>query len=80
LADGTVEDGPERGLKEENMTDKATGESRRDFLKLATTAAPVAAVAAVAGPEKAAAAGTTDQREGLRQTAHTKAYLDSARF
>ncbi|MEM7544660.1 MAG: ubiquinol-cytochrome c reductase iron-sulfur subunit N-terminal domain-containing protein [Pseudomonadota bacterium] len=60
--------------------DKAKGESRRDFLKLATTTAPVAAVAAVVAPKDAAAAEAGDAGEGLRETAHTKAYLDSARF
>ena len=53
--------------------------SRRDFLKLATAGAPVAAVAAVAAPVTAEAAAE-DAGEGLRATEHTKKYYDSARF
>lgn len=53
--------------------------SRRDFLKLATVAAPAAAVTLTA---KTAEAAELDQQsgDGLRDTAHTKAYFDSARF
>lgn len=53
--------------------------SRRDFLKLATVAAPAAAVT-MAG--KSAEAAELDQQsgDGLRDTAQTKAYFDSARF
>jgi hypothetical protein len=53
--------------------------SRRDFLKLATVAAP-AAVATVTG--KTADAEEIDQQSGsgMRDTAHTRAYFDSARF
>ena len=52
---------------------------RRDFLKLAATGAPVAAVAAVAGTE--AEAGVEEvASEGLRMTEHTRKYYDSARF
>ena len=57
---------------------------RRDFLKLASVSVPAAAVAAAA---VAAAAGTTaeaatveDTGEGLRDTQHTRAYFESARF
>ena len=59
------------------MSDKERA-SRRDFLKIATTAAPVAAVAAVTVPESAEAAEVAG--EGLRATEHTKKYYDSARF
>jgi len=52
---------------------------RRDFLKLAATAAPAVAVTAVAGGE-AQAAETAAETSGLRKTAHVQAYLDSARF
>lgn len=53
--------------------------SRRDFLKLATVAAPAAAVTLTG---KSAEAADLDQQteSGLRDTAHTKAYYDSARF
>jgi hypothetical protein len=54
--------------------------SRRDFLKLAGTAAP-AAVAAVAVSGTEAEASETPRADGLMQdTAHTRAYLASTRF
>lgn len=53
--------------------------NRRDFLKLAATSAPAAAVAAVAAPGSAEAAAE-EASEGLRATEHTKKYYDSARF
>ncbi|MFP7570107.1 twin-arginine translocation signal domain-containing protein [Marivita sp. S2033] len=54
--------------------------SRRDFLKLAGTAAPAAVVAvAVSGSD--AAADEAVQADGrMQDTAHTRAYFDSARF
>jgi hypothetical protein len=64
------------------MTDKKDDvgrNGRRDFLKLASIAAPAAAVALTG---EAAVADELDQHagEGLRDTAHTRAYLESARF
>lgn len=56
-----------------------SGTSRRDFLKLAGTAAPAAAAAAALGRE-AEAAQPSDGETRLQDTAHTRAYLDSARF
>lgn len=53
--------------------------SRRDFLKLATTAAP-AAVAATALGAAPAEADTAVKTSGLQDTAHIRAYYDSARF
>ncbi|MBO9463735.1 twin-arginine translocation pathway signal protein [Tropicibacter sp. R15_0] len=60
------------------MTEK-TKASRRDFLKLAGTSAPVAALAVAAGGEAEAAEPdlTSDK---MQDTAHTRAYLESARF
>ncbi|ETW14048.1 hypothetical protein ATO8_04121 [Roseivivax marinus] len=56
-------------------------EGRRSFLKLATTAAPAAALAAVAAPgSEAEAAEPQGPHKGLADTAHTRAYLASARF
>lgn len=52
---------------------------RRNFLKLAATAAPVAAATAVSGG-KAEAATPEVETKGLRKTPHVKAYLDSTRF
>jgi hypothetical protein len=58
-------------------TEEAT--SRRDFLKLAGTAAPTAAVAvAVIGTQAQAANPVEDGR--MHDNAHTRAYFDSARF
>lgn len=64
------------------MTEKTeTTQSRRDFLKLAGTAAPAAAVAAVTVSGSEVAAETVDASSGrMQDTAHTRAYLDSARF
>ncbi|OYX42674.1 MAG: twin-arginine translocation pathway signal protein [Rhodobacterales bacterium 32-67-9] len=52
--------------------------SRRDFLKLAGTAAPAAAVTALGAAP--AEADTAAPGSGLQDTAHIRAYYDSARF
>lgn len=54
--------------------------SRRDFLKLAATGAPAAAVAVVASGGAAEAAEPDLSLEKMQDTAHTRAYYDSARF
>jgi len=56
----------------------ATG--RRDFLKLASVSAPAAVAAVALTGTEAAAAPESAAGEGLRDTAHTRAYLESARF
>ena len=61
------------------MSRSEDGASRRDFLKLAGTAAPAAAVAVAAGGEVQAAAPDLTL-EKMQATAHTRAYFDSARF
>ncbi|MEP1942392.1 MAG: twin-arginine translocation signal domain-containing protein [Sulfitobacter sp.] len=62
------------------MTKKIDGQSRRDFLKLAGATAPAAAVA-LGGSTSAAEAQPVDlTSEKMQDTAHTRAYLDSARF
>ena len=53
--------------------------SRRDFLKLAGTAAPAAVAAAALSATQAEAAELTGETR-LQDTVHTRAYLDSARF
>jgi len=58
--------------------DNKTGTSRRGFLKLAGTAAPAAAVAA--GGDRAEAQPVDLSSDKMQDTAHTRAYLDSARF
>ena len=62
------------------MTDQKEGTSRRDFLKIAGTAAP-AAVLAVSSSGAAQAAAPADlSSETMQDTAHTRAYLESTRF
>lgn len=58
------------------MTKDDTGQSRRDFLKLAGAAAPAVVTAAALGTDAAEMA----EGEGLRKTEHIKQYLASARF
>jgi hypothetical protein len=62
------------------MDNQKCENSRRDFLRLAVTAAPVAVAVAVA--PKAAAQGTLEvpKSRGIRDTEHTRKYLESARF
>ena len=62
------------------MSKKEDGASRRDFLKLATTTAPIAAVAVATSTSGAEAAEPDLSRETMQDTAHTRAYFDSARF
>jgi len=63
------------------MSKKTEGEaSRRDFLKLAGTAAPAAAVAVAAGGTAAEAAEPDLASTKIQDTAHTRAYLASTRF
>ena len=63
------------------MSKKTEGEaSRRDFLKLAGTAAPAAAVAVAAGGSSAEAAEPDLSSNKMQDTAHTRAYLESTRF
>ena len=59
--------------KEENAT-------RRDFLKLTGTAAPLAAAVALSSGTAAQAAEPDLSQEKMQDTAHTRAYLDSTRF
>ena len=62
------------------MSDKTTGASRRDFLKLAGTSAPAAAVAVASGVTQAEAQPADLSSETMQDTAHTRAYLESTRF
>ncbi|MFO7758008.1 MAG: twin-arginine translocation signal domain-containing protein [Roseovarius sp.] len=56
------------------------GSSRRDFLRLAATGAPVMAVASTMTGQAAEAAEPDLTSDRMQDTAHTRAYLDSARF
>ena len=58
--------------------ERDVNEGRRGFLKLASLAAPAAAVTAATGGE--AEAEEAPQGAGLRKTAHVKKYLETARF
>jgi len=62
------------------MTDKKAGASRRDFLKLAGTAAPAAVAVAAGGATQAAAEPADLSSETMQDTAHTRAYFESTRF
>ncbi|MEL6679135.1 MAG: twin-arginine translocation signal domain-containing protein [Pseudomonadota bacterium] len=61
------------------MSQEKDDASRRDFLKLATAAAPAAAVLTATGGQ-AAAAEEVVETSGLRKTEHVKTYLETARF
>ncbi|MDG1375968.1 MAG: twin-arginine translocation signal domain-containing protein [Yoonia sp.] len=62
------------------MSDKTEGTSRRNFLKLAGTAAPAAIVVAAGGATQAAAQPVDLSSDKMQDTEHTRAYLASARF
>jgi hypothetical protein len=55
------------------------GTGRRDFLKLAAISAPVAVTAVTSGTV-AEAAEPDPTSNKMQDTAHTRAYFDSARF
>ncbi|MDI9246408.1 hypothetical protein [Marinobacter sp. CHS3-4] len=61
--------------------DNPKGESRRRFLRLAAVAGP-AAVAMTVAPNAAAevAQPAPKKSSGLRETEHTRKYMESARF
>lgn len=62
------------------MTEKTEGASRRDFLRLAGTAAPAAALAVAANGAAAEPAEADPASDAMQDTAHTRAYYASARF
>ncbi|MEM1428956.1 MAG: twin-arginine translocation signal domain-containing protein [Pseudomonadota bacterium] len=59
--------------------EKEDAATRRDFLKVAATAAPMAAAATLLAPQ-AADAAVPAQDGQMQDTPHTRAYFDSARF
>ena len=61
-----------------SQTKPETDASRRNFLKLATAAPAAAAAITLTGTATPAKAET--KSSGLQDTAHTRAYLASARF
>tara|TARA_B100001059_G_C17493459_1_gene407535 strand:- start:13 stop:204 length:192 start_codon:yes stop_codon:yes gene_type:complete len=56
------------------------GATRRNFLKIAVTAAPAAFVAVASGTSAVAASPADLASNKMQDTAHTRAYLDSVRF
>ncbi len=58
---------------------KKDGKSRRDFLRIAGTAAPAALAAAAVAPGEAKA-DEAPQGSGYRKTEHVRQYLKTARF
>ncbi len=54
--------------------------SRRNFLKMASVSAPAAVAAVSLTGTTAEAAGLEEKESGLRDTAHTRAYYESAKF
>ncbi|CTQ56405.1 formate dehydrogenase region TAT target [Roseibium album] len=66
-------------MKRPEKADPREGTGRRDFLKLAAMSAPVA-VAATATAGTAEAAVPDPSSDKMQDTAHTRAYYDSARF
>jgi len=62
------------------MPKKEDAASRRDFLKLAGTTAPVASVAVTAGSVAAEAQEPDLTSEKMQDTEHTRAYFKSAQF
>ena len=62
------------------MDDQKRENSRRNFLRLAMTAAPAAVAVAVAPKAAAKAVDDVPKSRGLRDTEHTRKYLETARF
>lgn len=61
-------------------TSEAENKGRREFLKLATAAAPAAAVAAAVGATSATGAEAATLKTGVQDNEHTRTYYASARF
>lgn len=55
-------------------------ESRRRFLRLAATAGPAAIAMTIAPTAAAEVVDTPKKSRGMRDTEHTRKYLESARF
>ena len=66
-------------MKRPEQAEPKEGAGRRDFLKLAALSVPAAAAATAAGGT-AQAAEPDLQSDKMQDTAHTRAYFDSARF
>lgn len=62
------------------MENQKHDNSRRNFLRLAVTAAPAAVAVAIAPQAAADVVIGVPKSRGLRDTEHTRKYLESARF
>lgn len=62
------------------MDNQQRENSRRRFLRMAATAVPAAVAVAVAPNAVARVAEDAPKSRGLRDTEHTRKYLESARF
>ncbi len=62
------------------MDNQQRENSRRRFLRMAVTAAPAAVAVAVAPNAAAQVVKSVPESRGLRDTEHTRKYLESARF
>ena len=63
------------GSKDQDQTT-----NRRSFLKMASVSAPASVVALAATTGTSEAADDNRKTDGVQDTAHTRAYFDSARF
>jgi len=62
------------------MDNQKRDNGRRNFLRLAATAAPAAVAVAVAPKAAAGVVKDVPKSQGLRDTEHTRKYLETARF
>ena len=63
------------------MAERDAASNRRDFLRLASLGAAAAGAASATGAQAATGLAVEEVAgDGYRETAHVKAYLDSARF
>lgn len=64
----------------QSKTDLDQTSSRRGFLKMVGVSAPAAIAAVTVSGGAADASGEDQKTSGVQDTAHTRAYFDSARF
>ena len=79
ITGGTPAQTENEGGYEMSRTSGKADNSRREFLKLASVSAPAAVAAAAFGGTEAAA-DTAAEGTVLQDTAHTRAFYESARF
>ncbi|MBS3804440.1 MAG: twin-arginine translocation signal domain-containing protein [Oleiphilaceae bacterium] len=62
------------------MDNQQRDNSRRNFLRMAATAVPAAVAVAVAPSAAAEVVKDAPKSRGLRDTEHTRKYMETARF